>query len=80
MKSLGITRRIDPLGRIVIPIELRSTLNINVKDALEIFTEGDTILLRKYEPLCLFCGSSDSLKEFKGKKVCVHCRDDAKKL
>ncbi len=64
----------------VIPIELRRTLNIGVKDALEIFTEADTIILRRYNPLCYICGGSEELRDLRGKKVCLECRDDAKKL
>ena len=55
MKSTGIVRKVDELGRIVLPIELRRTMGIDVKDALEIYVEGDTIMLRKYEPSCVFC-------------------------
>lgn len=80
MKASGITRKVDELGRIVIPIELRRTLNIDVKDALEIFTEEDMIILRSYKPLCYICGSGEELKEFKGKRVCGDCVNEAKKL
>ena len=58
MKSTGIVRKVDELGRIVLPIELRRTMGIDVKDALEIYVEGDTIMLRKYEPSCVFCGNA----------------------
>ena len=57
MKSTGIVRKVDELGRIVLPIELRRTLDIDVKDALEIYVEGSQIILKKYEPACVFCGS-----------------------
>ena len=57
MKSTGIVRKVDELGRIVLPIELRRTMGIDVKDALEIYVEGDTIMLRKYEPSCVFCST-----------------------
>lgn len=62
MKSTGVVRKIDELGRIVIPIELRRRLNIEVKDGLEIFTEDDKITLRSYKPLCYICGNSEALE------------------
>lgn len=69
MKSTGMVRRVDELGRIVLPIELRRNLNINEKDSLEIFTEDGQIILRKYEPSDIFTGSMDELIEYKGKKI-----------
>lgn len=71
MKSTGIVRRVDELGRIVIPIELRKVLGINEKDALEIFTDNEKIVLKKYEPADIFTGEMDDLIEYKGKKVSV---------
>jgi len=79
MKSTGIVRQIDELGRLVIPVELRRNLNINVKDGLEIFTEGDTIILRKYEPLCSICNGGNEIRHFKGKRICKDCIDELKK-
>lgn len=73
MKSTGIVRKVDELGRVVIPIELRRTLNIGEKDALEIFTEGDTIILKKYEPACVFCGQAKDVTHVKGKNICAAC-------
>ena len=73
MKSTGIVRKVDELGRIVLPIELRRTLNIEEKDALEIYVDENAIMLRKYEPACIFCGSADGVTEFKGKNICEHC-------
>ena len=67
MKATGIVRQIDEVGRIVLPVELRSTLGIDKKDSVEIFTEGDTIVLRKYQPTCVFCGKTENIKEFKKK-------------
>ena len=58
MKSTGIVRKVDELGRIVLPIELRRTMGIEVKDALEIYVDGDHIVLKKYEPSCVFCGNA----------------------
>ena len=75
MKSTGIVRKVDELGRIVIPIELRRTLDIEEKDALEIYVDNDRIILRKYEPACacVFCGNADEVINFKGKNVCKEC-------
>lgn len=76
MKAIGIIRKVDELGRIVLPIELRRTLNISEKDYLEIFVEQDQVILKKYEPTCIFCGSSESIIGFKGKNVCQNCKDE----
>ena len=73
MKSTGIVRKVDELGRIVLPIELRRTLDIEERDALEIYLDGDKIVLSKYEPACLFCGSAQELVSFRGKNVCGEC-------
>ena len=79
LKSTGIVRKVDELGRIVIPIELRRTLTIDVKDPLEIFTEGNTIILKKYHPACIFCGEVRDVQNFKEKLMCNKCIDDIKK-
>ncbi len=76
MKATGIVRKVDELGRIVLPIELRRTLGISEKDYLEIFVEQDEIVLKKYEPTCIFCGSSDEIIGFKGKNICKACKDE----
>lgn len=73
MKSTGIVRKVDELGRVVIPIELRRTLDIEEKDSLEIYVDGDKIILRKYEPACVFCGNAYEVENFKGKNVCKGC-------
>lgn len=73
MKSTGIVRKLDELGRVVIPVELRRTLSIEEKDGLEIFVDGDRIVLRKYQPTCIFCGNADEITSFKGKNVCQKC-------
>lgn len=73
MKSTGIVRKVDELGRIVIPKELRGIFGIEEKDGLEIFTESDTIILRKYEPACIFCGQAKGVRDFKGKNICPDC-------
>ena len=76
MKSTGIVRKIDELGRVVIPMEMRRSMGISEGDSFEIFVEKERIVLSKYVPLCLFCGSDHELVEFHGKKVCKHCREE----
>jgi AbrB family transcriptional regulator, transcriptional pleiotropic regulator of transition state genes len=76
MKSTGIVRKVDELGRVVIPIELRRTLDIEERDSLEIYVDSDRIVLRKYEPACVFCGNADEVTNFKGKNVCKACLKD----
>ena len=73
MKSTGIVRKVDELGRIVLPIELRRTLDIAIRDELEIYMENDRIILQKYEPNCVFCASSEGLVTHKGKNICKDC-------
>ena len=73
MKSTGIVRKVDELGRIVLPIELRRTLDIEVKDALEIYVDGAQIILKKYEPACIFCSNAKDIIHFKGKNICREC-------
>ena len=79
MKSTGITRQIDELGRFVLPVEIRRALGINLKDFLEISVDGDRIILRKYAPSCLFCGSTEDNVLFSGKRICRACLDQLKK-
>lgn len=73
MKSTGIVRKVDELGRVVIPIELRRTLQIAEKDALEIYVDGEKIILKKYEPACIFCGSASDVRNYREKNICVDC-------
>ncbi|MDU4891835.1 MAG: AbrB/MazE/SpoVT family DNA-binding domain-containing protein [Clostridium sp.] len=80
MKSTGIVRKVDELGRIVIPIELRRTLDIEIKDALEIYVDRDQIILKKYEPACLFCGNARDVQNYKGKNICQDCLDSIAKI
>lgn len=80
MKSTGIVRKIDELGRIVLPVELRNRMNLNTKDAIEIFVDGDRIVLKKYEPSCLFCGRADHVSYYKGKLICQDCAAEIKDL
>ena len=70
MKSTGIVRRVDELGRNVLPIEMRRTLDIAEKDALEIYVEGSSVILKKYKPSCIFCDATKDVTNFKGKNVC----------
>ncbi len=73
MKSTGIVRKVDELGRVVIPIELRRTLGIEEKDALEIYVEGEHIILKKYSPACIFCDDARDVTQYKGKNICKSC-------
>ncbi len=79
MKSTGIVRKVDELGRIVLPVELRRTLDIAEKDALEIYVDGGAIVLKKYRPNCIFCDSIRDVAVFKGKNVCRKCLRELKK-
>ena len=79
MKATGIIRRVDSLGRVVLPIELRRHLDVANGDPLEIFVDGDNVILRKYEPACLFCGETEGVVEYKGKLVCKKCREELRK-
>ncbi|USG65834.1 AbrB/MazE/SpoVT family DNA-binding domain-containing protein [Brevibacillus ruminantium] len=78
MKATGVVRKVDELGRIVLPKELRDIFNINIKDPLEIYVDGEQIILKKYEPACVFCGSAGMTTYFKGKLVCSNCTSEAK--
>ena len=73
MQSTGIVRKVDELGRIVLPIELRRTLDIAERDELEIYLDDDKVVLKKYEPSCIFCGSSCGLVTYHGRNVCMEC-------
>ena len=73
MKPTGIGRKVDDLGRIVLPIELRRTLDIHERDSIEIFVDGNQIVLKKYSPACIFCGEAEDVREFKGKLICPKC-------
>ena len=73
MKSTGIVRKVDELGRIVLPIELRRTLDIEEKDSLEIYMDGSSIVLKKFQPARIFCDSEKDIIEFRGKNICPRC-------
>lgn len=78
MKSTGVVRRMDDLGRIVLPKELRSSLGIEVKDPIEIFTDEDRIILQKYQPSCIFCNNADEVVFFADKRICRACLEKLK--
>jgi transcriptional pleiotropic regulator of transition state genes len=80
LKSTGIVRKVDELGRVVIPIELRRTLGIGEKDALEIFVDGERIVLKKYEPACIFTGEVDNTIRYKNKVVSKKCIEEMYQL
>ncbi len=73
MKLTGIVRKVDELGRIVIPVELRRSLHVEIGDALEVFEDEERIFLKKYSPACLFCSDSEKLVYYKGKMICTPC-------
>ncbi len=73
MKSTGIVRKVDELGRIVLPSELRKCLGIQIRDSLEIYVSGESIILKKYLPACVFCGEANNTTIFKGKYLCKDC-------
>ncbi len=79
MKSTGIVRQVDELGRIVIPKELRRNLEIKPKEPLEIFVDEDMIILKKYVPACIFCGQTEGIVPFKNKNICPDCKEELTK-
>ena len=79
MKSTGIVRRIDNLGRVVLPIELRRTFDINKEDPVEIYVDNEYILLKKYEPACIFCNEAGNVVNYKDKNICRDRRAELKK-
>ena len=80
MKSTGIVRKVDELGRIVLPIELRRTLDIAEKDSLEIYMDGSAIVLKKYQPACIFCDDTMDIVLYHGKNVCAKCLKELKEM
>ena len=78
MKSTGVVRKVDELGRIVLTIEIRKTLDIQQKDAVEIFIDQDKIVLQKYQPACIFCNNIDNIVYFSGKRICSACLEKMK--
>ena len=80
MKATGITRPVDPLGRVVIPVELRRSLGIKTDDLMEVFVEGEYIMIKKYESKCIFCGSGEDVVSLHDKNVCKKCIEEMKEL
>ena len=80
VKSTGISRKVDELGRIVIPMELRTKLGIGEKDALDIYVEGSSIILKKCNTGCTFCGNDKDLVSYSDKLICPKCREKISKL
>ena len=80
MKSTGIIRRMDELGRVVIPIEIRNQFNIAEKDPMEIYVDGSSIILKKFEPNCIFCGNTKNLLEYHDKLICTKCSEKISNL
>ena len=80
MKATGIVRKVDDLGRVVLPVELRRLFGIKNEDPIEIYVEGSNIILEKYQPECVLCGGKEGMEEFREKNVCVLCREEAADL
>ena len=80
MKSTGIVRKVDELGRIVLPVELRRTLDIIQQDELEIYLDDDKIVLKKSEHCCVFCNSTHDLVTYHGRNVCMECIQNMSKI
>ena len=80
MKATGIVRPIDNLGRVVLPKSLRKAYNLDVKDPVEIFTDENSIIIRKYEPSCIFCQETMDISIFKDKRVCKKCLNSLKEV
>ena len=81
MKVTGIVRKIDNLGRIVIPKELRNTMDIDFKDPIEIYVDNNgNIILKKYKPRCVFCGNKEEVIEYEDKNICKDCIQEFKKI
>ena len=80
LKSTGVVRKLDQLGRIVLPKELRTVLNLKEKDALEIYVDGEQIILKKYEPACVFCRDAREVVNYRGKNICKKCLEEMKSI
>lgn len=80
MKSTGIARKVDQLGRVVIPKELRKTMEIAEADPFEIYTDNELIILKKYQPGCIFCGNAEEVKDVNGKNICEACLMEMKEV
>lgn len=80
MKSLGVVRNIDELGRITVPIEIRRKMDLNPGDGVEMFTDNNRLVLQKYAPSCIFCGEADNIISYKDKKICASCLEEMKNI
>ena len=80
MKPTGMVRPVDELGRLVLPKELRNKLNIQPKDSVEFWMDGESIVLKKYEPACVFCGEGKNMRVFQNRNVCLSCLKKISKL
>ena len=78
MKATGITRKLDELGRIVLPISIRDEFDLKEKDPVEIYTDDDKIILKKYHPACIFCGNADDVIYYRDKRICASCLSELK--
>ena len=80
MKPTGFIRPLDSVGRVVLPKEIRRKFDLNDdQDKIEIFVDADSIILKKYAPNCIFCGETDNLIEYKGKKICANCKKEIRR-
>lgn len=80
MKATGVVRKVDELGRVVIPIELRRNLGIAEKDGLEIFVDDEKIILKRYAPACIFCDSAEEIHNYRGRNICSKCLGNLKTI
>ncbi len=80
MKSTGMVRKVDELGRIVLPISIRQNMGIGARDSVEIFTDENRIILQKYQSSCIFCNNADDLTYFNDQRICRECLEKLKKL
>jgi len=80
MKSTGIVRKIDDLGRFVLPMELRRIMDIEPGDPMEIYTDESCVIFKKYQPACIFCGEAKDIKRLKGKNICQDCLDTLRNI
>ena len=80
MKAIGVTNRVDRLGKVILPKKLRSALDIKIGDPVEIYLDGDLLYMKKYFPECFFCESIENVKEYRSKIICKNCLEALKKL
>lgn len=80
MKDTGVVRKIDPLGRLVIPIEVRRELGLNENEPVEMYVENKRVIIEKYNPSCLICGETENVKKINEKSICDSCINKIKEL